>query len=173
MRNTISDYYVEQGFRSVSVDFRIDDVTKTEKKVVFLIDEGDKIKIAAITFRATRSSRPGSCRNAMKKTKVDMIWRVFSDEHDVQPGQLRGRRREPQGALSIEGLQGRRGQGPDLDVYVKNPKADPKKIKRAVRITIPIVEGDQYFVNEIRIVRVDQSGKPVEDTGRRWSFRRR
>ena len=34
-------------------------------------------------------------------------------QHDLQPGQLRGRRREHQGPLPVEGLQGRRRQGPD------------------------------------------------------------
>jgi len=43
VRTAISDYYIEQGFRSVSVDFKVVDVSKTEKKVVFTIDEGDKI----------------------------------------------------------------------------------------------------------------------------------
>jgi len=49
-RSVIADYYAENGYRSATVDYRIEDISKTEKKVIFAVDEGDKIKIAAISF---------------------------------------------------------------------------------------------------------------------------
>ena len=49
-RSVISDFYTAQGFRSATIDYRVDDMSKTEKKVVFLIDEGDKVKIESIEF---------------------------------------------------------------------------------------------------------------------------
>ncbi|HEY6049885.1 MAG TPA: POTRA domain-containing protein, partial [Thermoanaerobaculia bacterium] len=65
-RSAISDYYAEQGYRSATVDYRIEDISKTEKKVVFAIDEGDKIKIASIRFEGNRVLSDQRLRNAMK-----------------------------------------------------------------------------------------------------------
>jgi outer membrane protein insertion porin family len=164
VRSTIQDYYLEQGFRSVSVDFRIEDVSKTEKKVVFVIDEGDKIKIDSIQFEGNKVVSSWKLRNAMKKTKVNTFWRVFSENTTYSQANYEADVENIKGLYQSKGYKDIVVKDPVLDVFVKNPKAAPKKIKRAVRITIPIVEGDQYFVNEIRIARVDQSGKPVEST---------
>ncbi len=164
VRSVISDYYLEQGYRSVSVDFRIDDISKTEKKVVFTIDEGDKIKIASIQFQGNKVFRAWQLRNAMKKTKVDTLWRVFSENTTYSQANYEADVENIKGVYHAKGYKDVVVKDPILDVYVKNPKANPKKLKRAVHITIPIVEGEQFFVNEIRVVRVDQSGKATEES---------
>ena len=40
VRAAIADYYTEQGFRSAAVDFRIEDISKTDKKVIFVDRRG-------------------------------------------------------------------------------------------------------------------------------------
>ncbi|MGH9366655.1 MAG: outer membrane protein assembly factor BamA [Thermoanaerobaculia bacterium] len=162
VRSAIADYYLEQGFRSVSVDYRIEDISKTEKKVVFTIDEGDKIKIEEIKFQGNTVFPAWRLRNAMKKTKVNTFWRVFSENTTYSQANYEADVEGLKATYHAKGYKDVVVKDPILDVYVKNPKAEPKKIKRRVRITIPIVEGDQFFVNEIRIARVDQSGKPAE-----------
>jgi outer membrane protein insertion porin family len=162
VRSTVQDYYLEQGFRSVSVDFRIEDVSKTEKKVVFVIDEGDKIKIDSIQFEGNTVVSAWTLRNAMKKTKVNTFWRVFSENTTYSQANYEADVENIKGLYQSKGYKDVVVKDPVLDIFVKNPKAAPKKIKRAVKITIPIVEGDQFFVNEIRVARVDQAGKPVE-----------
>ena len=163
VRATVSDYYLEQGYRSVSVDFRIEDLTKTEKKVVITIDEGDKIKIASIKFEGNKVFPAWRLRNAMKKTKVNTFWRVFSDNTTYSQANYEADVENIKDLYHAKGYKDVVVKDATLDVFVKNPKAEPKKIKRAVNISIPIVEGDQFFVNEVRVVRVDQSGKPAED----------
>ncbi len=163
VRSVIADYYLEQGFRSVSVDFRVEDISKTEKKVIFTIDEGDKIKIESITFQGNTVFPAWRLRNAMQKTKVAVFWRVFSENTTYSQANYEADVENLKATYHAKGYKDVVVKDAILDVYVKNPKADPKKVKRRVRITIPIVEGDQFFVNEIRVARVDQSGKPVED----------
>jgi outer membrane protein insertion porin family len=164
VRSAISDYYLEQGYRSVSVDYSIQDITKTEKKVVFTIDEGDKIKIEAIKFEGNTVFPAWRLRNAMKVTKINTFWRILSENTTYSQANYETDVENIKATYHAKGYKDVVVKDPVLDIFVKNPKADPKKIKRGVRITIPIVEGDQYFVNEIRIVRVDQSGKPFEDS---------
>lgn len=160
VRAVIADYYTEQGFRSASVDFRIEDVSKTEKKVVFVIDEGDKIKISAIHFTGNHALSERRLRNAMKKTKVDTLWRILSENTTYSQANYEADVELIKGAYQAKGYKDVVVKDPVLDVYVSNPKANPKKYKRKMRITIPVVEGEQFLAGEVRIIKMDQSGQP-------------
>ncbi len=162
-RSVIADYYAEQGYRSATVDYRIEDVSKTEKKVLFAIDEGDKVKIASIRFGGNHVFSALRLRAAMKKTKVNTWFRVLSEtsttysqaNYDADVENLKA-------LYHSKGYKDVVIKDPILDVYVKNPQAKPKKQKKRVRITIPIVEGGQFFTNQIQIVKVNQSGQSGE-----------
>jgi outer membrane protein insertion porin family len=164
VRAVIADYYTEQGFRSASVDFRIEDISKTDKKVIFAIDEGDKIKIASIHFTGNKALSETALRNAMKKTKVDVLWRLLSDNTTYSQANYEADVELIKGAYQAKGYKNIVVKDPILDVFVTNPKKDPKKFKRKVRITVPVVEGDQFFTGEIRIVKMDLNGQPESDT---------
>ena len=163
-RSAIADYYAEQGYRSASVEYRIEDISKTEKKVVFAIDEGDKIKIAAIRFEGNHVFSDLRLRNAMKKTKVNTWFRLLSESsttysqanYDADVENLKA-------VYQSKGYKNIVIKDPILDISVKNPQAKPKKQKKRVRITIPVVEGDQFFTGQIQIVKVNQSGQPAEE----------
>ena len=163
IRSTIADYYVENGYRSATVDFRIEDISKTEKKLVFVIDEGDKIKIASIRFEGNHVLSQQRLRNAMGKTKVNTWWRFLSEtsttysqaNYDADVESIKA-------VYHSIGYKDAVVKDPVLDIFVKNPKAKPKKQKKNVRITIPIVEGDKFFIGNIQIVKVDQSGAPED-----------
>ena len=164
-RSAIADYYSENGYRSATVDFKIEDVSKTEKKIVFTIDEGDKIKIASIHFQGNHVFAEWKLRNAMKKTKINTWWRFLSEEsttysqanYDADVENLRG-------LYQSKGYKNIVVKDPVLDIFVKNPKALPTKQKKRVRITIPIVEGSQFFTGQISIAKVNQSGQPAEES---------
>jgi len=163
-RSAIADYYTENGYRSATVDFKVEDISKTEKKIVFTIDEGDKIKIAAIHFQGNHVFSETTLRRAMNKTKVNTWWRFLSEEsttysqanYDADVEALRG-------LYQSKGYKNIVVKDPILDIYVKNPKDKPSKQKKRVRITIPLVEGDQFFMGNVTITKVNQSGQPVED----------
>ena len=110
----------------------------------------------------------------MKKTKVNTWFRLLSEtsttysqaNYDADVENLKA-------IYHSKGYKDVVIKDPVLDVFVKNPKAKPKKQKKRIRITIPIVEGDQFFINEIHIVKVNQNGQPERATRRRpSSFRR-
>jgi len=161
-RSAIADYYVSQGFRSATVDFRIEDISKTDKKVVFVIDEGEKVKITSITFEGNKVISDRRLRMAMKKTKETALWRLFSDKTSYNQANY------DEDVENVKALYQSRGyknvvvKDPKIDIYVKNPRAKPKKIKRRARITIPVVEGERFYTGNIRVVRVNQQGQPAD-----------
>ncbi len=173
VRAVIADYYSENGYRSATVEYRIEDISKTEKKVIFAIDEGDKIKIAAIHFRGNHVFPEWRLRRAMTQTKVNTWFRLLSEtsttysqaNYDADVENIKK-------LYQSKGYKNAVVKDPTLDIYVKNPKAKPKKQKKRVRILIPIVEGDQFFANEIRIVKVNQAGQPAENADEPMVFPR-
>ncbi len=100
----------------------------------------------------------------MKKTKVNTWFRLLSENSTTY-----SQANYDADVESLKNLYQSKGyknivvKDPTLDIYVKNPKAQPKKQKKRVRITIPLVEGDQFFTNNIQIVKVNQGGQPVEE----------
>jgi outer membrane protein insertion porin family len=160
-RSTIADYYVEQGFRSASVDFKIEDLSKTEKKVTFTIDEGDKVKIESIKFTGNHAVSSQTLRNAMHKTKVATFWRILSENTTYSQANYEADVESIKQVYQSKGYKDIVVKDPILDVYVVDPKA--KKTKRRVRITIPVVEGDKFYTNQIRITRVEKNGQPGEN----------
>ncbi|MGH9316365.1 MAG: outer membrane protein assembly factor BamA [Thermoanaerobaculia bacterium] len=164
VRAVIADYYAENGYRSATVDYRIEDISKTDKKVIFAIDEGDKIKIAAIHFQGNHVFAEWQLRQAMKQTKVNTWFRLLSEasttysqaNYDADVENLKK-------LYQSKGYKNIVVKDAILAIYVKNPRAAPKKQKKRVRVTIPLVEGDRFFTSEIRIVKVEQSGQPVEN----------
>ena len=112
-RSAIADYYSENGYRSATVDFKIEDVSKTEKKIIFNIDEGDKIKIAAIKFQGNKVFSAAEPAQRDEEDEGEHLVAVpLGREHHLRAGELRRGRREPARALPIQGIQERRHQGP-------------------------------------------------------------
>ena len=160
IRSTIADYYAENGYRSATVDYRVEDVSKTEKKLVFVIDEGDKIKIEAIRFQGNHVFSQQRLRNAMSKTKTATWWRFLSETSTTySPANYDADVESIKAVYHAKGYKDVVVKDPTLDIFVKNPHAPAKKQKKRVRITIPVVEGDQFFTGQIQIVKVDQSGQ--------------
>ena len=101
-------------------------------------------------------------RMAMKKTKTNAWFRPFSDKTTFAQANY------DEDVENIKGLYQSKGykdvvlKDPKVDIFVVNPNAKPNKIKRRVRLTIPVVEGDQFYTGNIRVVRVNQSGQPAD-----------
>jgi outer membrane protein insertion porin family len=163
-RSGIADMYTAQGFRSATVDYKIEDISKTEKKVVFVIDEGDKVKIESIQFTGNDHVSAQALRNAMHKTKVATFWRIISENTVYNQANYEADVESIKQLYQSKGYKDIVVKDPTLDVYVVNPeKTDPKKIKRRVRITIPVVEGDKFYVNQIEVTAVGANGQPTDD----------
>jgi outer membrane protein insertion porin family len=148
----IRDAYQENGFRSVSVDWRVEGKSKTDQKLVFAIDEGEKIKIASIRFTGNHVFSAPRIRLAMKKTKVNTLWRLLSDKTVYNQANF------DEDVESIKHLYQDYGykdivvKDPQLDIYATNPaQKNPKKIHKRIRITIPLVEGEKFYFGKIDV----------------------
>ena len=119
--------------------------------------------IASVRFEGNHVFSQRRLRNAMSKTKINTWWRFLSETSTTY-----SQANYDADVESIKGLYHSKGykdvvvKDPVLNVFIKNPKAAPKKQKKNVRITIPLVEGDQFFIGQIQILKVDQTGQAEE-----------
>jgi outer membrane protein insertion porin family len=152
VEQAIRDAYQENGFRGVTVEYRLEGDSKTEKKLVFVIDEGEKIKIKSIKFTGNSVFPDARLRLAMKKTKVATLWRVLSDKTVYNQANFDEDMESVKHVYQDRGYKDIVVKDPKLDIYVSNPsQKNAKKIKKKVRITIPLVEGEKFYFGKITL----------------------
>lgn len=151
-KSVLTDAYRTEGFRSAVVDTAIEPMGENERRVVFLVDEGDKIKIDDIDFTGNTVFSDRRLYYAMKKTRESNFYQ-FWDSKDVynqasyeEDIELVKRIYQNAGYKDIV------VKDPVIETFVANPQETRReKVKRRARIQIPIVEGERYYFGELKI----------------------
>ncbi len=151
-KSVLVDAYKAEGFRSVSVETTIEPVAENTRRIVFLIDEGDKLKIESIRFTGNTVFGQQALRNAMKKTATAHWWRFWDSKSTYNQASYDEDVDNLRKVYQNKGYKDVVVKDAILDVFVANPKEKkPEKIKRRVRITIPIVEGDRFYFGKVTV----------------------
>ncbi|KAA0252270.1 MAG: outer membrane protein assembly factor BamA [Acidobacteria bacterium] len=151
-KTALTESYRAEGFRSAVVDTTVETMAENQRRVVFLVDEGDKVKIEEIDFTGNRVFSDQRLRNAMKKTR-QAHWYWFWDSKDVY-----NQASYEEDVESIKRLYQDAGykdvvvKDPLVTTFVVNPgEKRPEKVKRRARIRVPVVEGEQFFFGELKL----------------------
>ena len=151
-KSVLVEAYKAEGFRSASIETRIESVAENTRRIVFLIDEGDKLKIESIRFTGNTVFGQQTLRNAMKKTAVDHWWRFFDSKSTFNQASYDEDVESLRKVYQNKGYKDVVVKDPILDVFVQNPKETrPEKVKRRVRITIPIAEGERFYFGSLKV----------------------
>lgn len=144
--------YRDEGFRSAVVEATLESMGENEKRVVFLCDEGDKIKIDEIRFTGNTVFSDQRLYMAMKKTREANFYQ-FWDSKDVY-----NQASYEEDVESIKKVYQNAGykdvvvKDPIIQIFPVNPEETrPEKVKRRARIEIPIVEGERYYFGDLKI----------------------
>jgi len=144
--------YKAEGFRSVAIDATTENVSELQRRIVFLVDEGDKMKIESIVFTGNTVFGQTKLRYALSKTKQAHWWRFFDSKSTYNQA---GYEEDVEALRKVYQDVGYKDvviKDPILDVFVTNPSEKrPEKIKRRVRMTIPIVEGEKFFFGKVTV----------------------
>jgi len=149
---TLLEAYKAEGFRSVTIDTTIENVAESTRRIVFLIDEGDKLKIDVIRFTGNTIVGAQTLRNAMKKTATDHWWRFWDSKSTFNQANYDEDVDLVRKVFQNRGYKDVVVKDPILETYVVNPREKrPEKIRRRVRITIPIVEGERWYFGTVKV----------------------
>lgn len=152
LKLAIEDLYKEKGFRFAEVSFTLEDVGPGQKRAIFTIDEGNKVKIGDIQFDGNTVFGDWKLRRQMKKTKESGLITRFSKKDIYNPANLD----EDLGAVrEIYRKVGYKDvliAEPEISVDAKRPDAPTiAEQKRRLILTVPIEEGDRWRLGELLV----------------------
>ncbi|HEX5761019.1 MAG TPA: outer membrane protein assembly factor BamA [Thermoanaerobaculia bacterium] len=155
----IEEAYAEKGYRFADATYAIEELTPTEKRVVFTVDEGDRVRIADIGFAGNRVFSATRLRLLMRKTNESGLFSRITKKDIYNPANLQ------EDLDKVRDLY--RGAG-YKNVVIGEPKIEiraggqtvPEEpqggsqapaAKRRMFITVPIEEGERWKFGEISI----------------------
>jgi outer membrane protein insertion porin family len=152
VKTLIEDLYREKGYRFAQASYTVQDLAGNEKKVVFKVDEGDRVRISKIYFTGNHVLGKIRLHFAMKDTKEsNWITRILKkDVYD--PAKLQDDLDKIRDLYKSEGYKNVSIGDPKIEVKAKNPNAAlAKDQKRRMFITIPIDESDRWKLGTVTL----------------------
>lgn len=151
VKSVIEGMYAEKGYRFAETEHTLEPVGENERKVIFTIDEGDRVRIGDIRFEGNTVFREIRLRWEMKNTKESgLITRLFKKDI-YNPGQLSEDLDKVRDIYREAGYKNVVVGEPRIQVRTENPNAAPQNQKRRLVITIPVEEGNRWKFGEVRL----------------------
>ena len=152
LKLAIEELYKEKGYRFAEVSYTLEETVPGQRRAIFTIDEGDKVKIGDIDFDGNTVYGDWRLRTAMKGTKQSGIISRFTKKDIYNPAKIEEDLDKVRDLYRKAGYKDVLIARPELAVKAKNPNAPTiKQQKRRLAITIPIEEGDRWRFGEITI----------------------
>ncbi|HPR62743.1 MAG TPA: outer membrane protein assembly factor BamA [Thermoanaerobaculia bacterium] len=142
----IIDAYKELGYPNARVEVRVEDLGKQNRKAVFTVDEGTKMRILGVHFAGNEIFSTRRLRFTLRKTKK-WNWISALSKHGIY--NMENINEDIQRVRSLylkHGYKDIKIGEPRLDIQESNEKG-----KRGVILTIPIDEGPQYRIRNVTI----------------------
>jgi outer membrane protein insertion porin family len=151
VKTLIEDLYREKGFRFAQARYTVQDLTGNDKKVVFTVDEGDRVRISRIEFVGNQVIGGLRLRWAMKDTKQSNLVTRIMKKDVYDPAKLQEDLDKVRDLYRSEGYKNVAIGEAKIEVRAKHPEAAPKDQQRRLYITIPIEEGDRWKLGQIAL----------------------
>lgn len=152
LKALIERLYREKGYRFADARLTIEEVSANERRALFTIDEGDRVRIADIEFDGNSVYGDWRLKLAMRKTKeTNLITRLL--KRDIyNPANLEEDLEKVKGIYRAAGYKNILLGEPQIEVRALRPNAPTaKKQKRRMFITIPVEEGERWRFGEVLV----------------------
>ena len=155
---TLKELLSAKGHPNAVVTGSVEVVSSTSSAITFVINEGERVRVAEITFEGSKVFKSGELRGQMKYVKEAGLISRFKeqdildrqkldydlhlvDNYMKSKGYLQARHGEPR----IEGLGKKRTGFPIL------PLPFISSVDETLKVTVPIIDGKLYRVGEVKI----------------------
>jgi outer membrane protein insertion porin family len=154
----IKKMLADKGYPFATVKHEAKTIGGAGQQVSFTITDGPKAQIKEIDFVGNETFSDGDLRGQLKKLKPKGFWNLswMGGKSTWTEEKWSGDREDPGDASRLQDFFLNRGYvmarvGQPKIVYLEDKKAESgKKPKRYMKLEIPVVEGDQYRVGEIK-----------------------
>ena len=153
IQSALKEIYTEAGYRAAQIAYTVEDVSPKEKKVVFHIAEGGKIKIDEIDFEGNHAFSDGKLRHALKKMTQASWYKFWAGKKTIFSEQVWEEAKDNLKKFYLNhGYKDVKIGKPKLKMEAMHPEAkDPKKKKYRLTVIVPIEEGEQYTLGDLKI----------------------
>ncbi|MFU8769093.1 MAG: outer membrane protein assembly factor BamA [Desulfotignum sp.] len=135
----IQRLYTEKNYHNCLVTYEINPLDNNQADIVFVIDEGSKIKIESIVFEGNTHFKDKALKKTMK-TREKGFWSFITSSGNLDRTEL------DNDALRIESLYKNNGF---INVKVSDPQVVMEE--ESISISFKIEEGDQYKTGKVDI----------------------
>ncbi|MEO8277556.1 MAG: outer membrane protein assembly factor BamA [Thermoanaerobaculia bacterium] len=145
LQTTIEEMYREKGFRFAKAVYTLDEVAPTERRVIFTIDEAEKVRIGDIKFADNTVYGDWRLKWTMSKTKeTNIVWRML--KRDIyNPATIAA------DLVKVKDLYRNAGY---KNIDLADPVLGVKERgsgKRRLRIEIPVTEGHRFKLGVVKV----------------------
>ncbi|MFN2356591.1 MAG: outer membrane protein assembly factor BamA [Desulfotignum sp.] len=135
----IKRLYTEKNYHNCTVTYEIKSLENNQADIVFVVDEGDKIKIESITFEGNTYFSDKKIKKTID-TREKGFWSFITTSGDLDQTEL------DNDVIRIESLYKNNGF---IDVKVSDPKVEMGE--ESISIGFKIAEGNQYKTGKVNI----------------------
>jgi len=138
--NKLKDYYRQEGYYTVEITDKVEDIPRNEVALTYEIKEGEKVYIQKIEFVGNTKFKEGKLKDVMDTSEKGLLSWI------TKSGMLDKKRLESDAQKITVFYQ---NQG-----YLRAKVGEPTVRYEAgygLIITIEIIEGAQYFVNNVNV----------------------
>ena len=139
--NRLKEFYRKKGFYNTKITDKIEELPNNEASLIYVIDEGGKVYIKKIEFIGNKIFSD----KALKKT---MVTKEKSFFYWFTSAGILDRNKLEYDTMKIRSFYNNNGY---IGAQVGEPEIKYNEEEKGLTITIPIIEGDQYKVNNVRI----------------------
>ncbi len=152
LKRAIEELYKEKGYRFAEVRYLLEETGPGQRRAIFTIDEGDKVKIGDIDFDGNTIYGDWRLRLVMKGTKKSGLLSRFTKKDIYNPAKIEEDLDKVRDVYRKAGYKDVLIARPEIAVKAKNPNAATiEQQKRRLAVTIPIEEGERWRFGEISI----------------------
>jgi outer membrane protein insertion porin family len=135
----INRLYTEKNYHNCTVNYEITPLKNNQADIVFMIEEGEKIKIESIVFEGNAHFKDKKLKKTIQ-TREKGFWSFITSSGDLDESELTN------DVLRIESLYKNNGF---INVKVSDPQIDMGE--ESITIAFKIEEGEQYKTGNVDI----------------------
>jgi len=152
LKAAIEALYSERGYRLAEANYIVDTDLNGDKRVVFSVDEGDKVRIAQVDFEGNTVFSDNRLHWAMKKTKESGFLTKLLRRDVFEEGKFEQDLDHVREVYRKAGYKNLVIGEPEIEIRAMTPEAaNVDDQKRRMVITIPIEEGQRWKLGEVSI----------------------
>jgi outer membrane protein insertion porin family len=159
----IRDKYADEGFFLARVDYRLDRMDNNQVRVVFTVDEGERVTVRRVRFVGNRHISSDDLSGIMQTRATGFFSFIANDDRF-------DRQAFEEDTTRLAAYYFDQGY---LTMRVGTPRIELTADRAHIDVTVPLEEGPRFRIGRLTVRELDSNNEEVEPLGGRRGLRER